>query len=67
MVFYFHDILYNGNNFDNATSAIVGAAWGNRTHMAGFNNFGDMVVFDDPRQQSAFTPGGAGTRVLSMT
>ncbi|GFZ16427.1 Disease resistance response protein [Actinidia chinensis var. chinensis] len=49
MVFYFHDILYNGKNFDNATSAIVGApAWGNRTHMAGFNNFGDMVVFDDP-------------------
>ncbi|KAL4324754.1 hypothetical protein GQ457_11G024650 [Hibiscus cannabinus] len=49
MVFYFHDILYNGQNAENATSAIVGApAWGNRTILAGQNHFGNMVVFDDP-------------------
>ncbi|PPD99054.1 hypothetical protein GOBAR_DD03911 [Gossypium barbadense] len=49
MVFYFHDILYNGENAKNATSAIVGApAWGNRTILAGQNHFGNVVVFDDP-------------------
>ncbi|CAN4077629.1 unnamed protein product [Withania somnifera] len=35
--FYFHDIIYNGENGKNATSAIVGQ-----------NHFGDLVVFDDP-------------------
>ncbi|KAK8340696.1 hypothetical protein V6Z11_A08G116300 [Gossypium hirsutum] len=49
MVFYFHDILYNGENAKNATSAIVGApAWGNRTILAGQNHFGNVVGFDDP-------------------
>lgn len=47
--FYFHDIIYNGENAKNATSAIVGApAWGNFTKLAGQNHFGDLVVFDDP-------------------
>ena len=49
LVFYFHDIIYNGHNGKNATSAIVGTpAWGNRTILAGHNHFGDVVVFDDP-------------------
>ncbi|GLU05889.1 hypothetical protein SLE2022_229630 [Rubroshorea leprosula] len=49
LVFYFHDIIYNGKNAKNATSAIVGApAWGNRTILAGQSHFGDLVVFDDP-------------------
>ncbi|XP_022738512.1 disease resistance response protein 206-like [Durio zibethinus] len=49
MVFYFHDILYNGKNGKNATSAIVGAPAGaNRTTLAGQNHFGNLVVFDDP-------------------
>jgi len=49
LVFYFHDIIYNGHNSKNATSAIVGTpAWGNRTILAGQNHFGDVVVFDDP-------------------
>ncbi|XP_031481082.1 disease resistance response protein 206-like [Nymphaea colorata] len=49
LVLYFHDILYNGKNADNATSAIVGApAWGNLTILAGQSHFGDVVVFDDP-------------------
>lgn len=49
LVLYFHDIIYNGKNAANATSAIVGApAWGNRTILAGLSHFGDMVVFDDP-------------------
>ncbi|KAL6501748.1 hypothetical protein OROGR_026881 [Orobanche gracilis] len=49
MVFYFHDILFNGHNSKNATAAIVGApAWGNTTILAGRNHFGDVVVFDDP-------------------
>lgn len=49
LVFYFHDIIYNGHNSHNATSAIVGSpAWGNRTILAGKNHFGNMVVFDDP-------------------
>ncbi|XP_051137376.1 dirigent protein [Andrographis paniculata] len=49
MVFYFHDILYNGKNAGNATAAIVAApAWGNTTILSGQNHFGDVVVFDDP-------------------
>ncbi|XP_059318808.1 dirigent protein-like [Lycium ferocissimum] len=49
MVFFFHDIVYNGENYKNATSTIVGAPeWGNRTIMASPNNFGDLIVFDDP-------------------
>ncbi|PHT57649.1 Disease resistance response protein, partial [Capsicum baccatum] len=49
LTFYFHDIIYNGDNAKNATSAIVGApAWGNFTKLAGQNHFGDLVVFDDP-------------------
>eukprot|EP01018_Ginkgo_biloba_P005164 Gb_23842 [translate_table: standard] len=47
--FYFHDILYNGHNGRNATSAIVGAPKGaNLTSLTGNMHFGDMVVFDDP-------------------
>ncbi|CAN1178221.1 Dirigent protein [Linum perenne] len=49
LVFYFHDIIYNGKNSRNATAAIVGApAWGNKTILAGQNHFGNVVVFDDP-------------------
>ncbi|KAJ6812644.1 disease resistance response protein 206-like [Iris pallida] len=49
LTLYFHDIIYNGENADNATSAIVGApAWGNRTKLGGLMHFGDLVVFDDP-------------------
>ncbi|XP_021757518.1 disease resistance response protein 206-like [Chenopodium quinoa] len=49
MVYYFHDVLYNGKNAKNATSAIVGApAWANTTIAAGQSHFGDVVVFDDP-------------------
>ncbi|KAB2093718.1 hypothetical protein E1A91_A02G115900v1 [Gossypium mustelinum] len=49
MVFYFHDIIYNGHNAKNATSAIVGSPqWGNKTILTGKNHFGDLVVFDDP-------------------
>ncbi|XP_056687255.1 disease resistance response protein 206 [Spinacia oleracea] len=49
MSFYFHDVLYNGKNAKNATSAIVAApAWANTTIMAGQNHFGDLVIFDDP-------------------
>lgn len=49
LVFYFHDVLYNGKNAKNATAAIVGApSWGNRTILAGQSHFGDVVVFDDP-------------------
>ncbi|KAJ0048223.1 disease resistance response protein 206-like [Pistacia vera] len=49
LVFYFHDIIYNGKNARNATSAIVSApAWGNRTLLSGKSHFGDVVVFDDP-------------------
>ncbi|KAF5199126.1 Dirigent protein, partial [Thalictrum thalictroides] len=46
---YFHDIIYNGKNAENATSAIVAAPeWANRTILADQNHFGDLVVFDDP-------------------
>ncbi|XP_061337892.1 dirigent protein-like [Gastrolobium bilobum] len=49
LVFYFHDIVYNGHNAKNATAAIVGApAMANRTILAGQSHFGDLVVFDDP-------------------
>ncbi|KAK4435430.1 Disease resistance response protein [Sesamum alatum] len=49
LTFFFHDVLFNGHNHDNATAAIVGSPqWGNKTAMAKPNNFGDMVVFDDP-------------------
>ncbi|XP_047323033.1 dirigent protein-like [Impatiens glandulifera] len=49
LVLYFHDIIFNGHNSHNATSAIVGApAWGNRTILATQNHFGNVVVFDDP-------------------
>ncbi|CAI9755488.1 unnamed protein product [Fraxinus pennsylvanica] len=49
LVFYFHDILYKGDNYNNATSAIVGSPeWGNKTAVAQPFNFGDLVVFDDP-------------------
>eukprot|EP01018_Ginkgo_biloba_P005974 Gb_06013 [translate_table: standard] len=49
LVLYFHDILYNGSNAKNATSAIVAAPQGgNLTALTGNNHFGDVVVFDDP-------------------
>ncbi|XP_057836785.2 disease resistance response protein 206 [Cryptomeria japonica] len=49
LVLYFHDIIYNGKNAKNATSAIVAAPqWGNLTSFADPFRFGDMVVFDDP-------------------
>ncbi|OVA01882.1 Plant disease resistance response protein [Macleaya cordata] len=49
LVLYFHDILYNGKNAKNATSAIVAAPEGaNLTILAGKSHFGDVVVFDDP-------------------
>lgn len=49
LVFYFHDIIYNGKNSNNATAAMVGApAWANTTIMAGQSHFGDLIVFDDP-------------------
>lgn len=49
LVLFFHDIVYNGANAKNATSAIVGAPqWGNLTILAGQSHFGNMVIFDDP-------------------
>ncbi|KAL3498938.1 hypothetical protein ACH5RR_041670 [Cinchona calisaya] len=49
LVFYFHDILYKGNNRNNATAVIVGAPeWGNKTAVAEPFNFEDLVVFNDP-------------------
>lgn len=49
LVFYFHDILYKGNNRQNATAVIVGSPdWGNKTAVAEPFNYGDLVVFDDP-------------------
>ncbi|KDP25355.1 hypothetical protein JCGZ_20511 [Jatropha curcas] len=50
LVLYFHDILYNGKNAANATSAIVAAPEGaNLTILAPHNNhFGNIIVFDDP-------------------
>ncbi|KAL0312513.1 UNVERIFIED_CONTAM: Disease resistance response protein [Sesamum radiatum] len=49
LTFFFHDVLYNGHNYHNATSAIVGSPqWGNKTAVAKPYNFGDVVVFNDP-------------------
>lgn len=49
LVFYFHDIIFNGENSENATAAIIGSpSWANKTKLAGLNHFGDLVVFDDP-------------------
>uniref|UniRef100_A0A2P2NYK9 Dirigent protein n=1 Tax=Rhizophora mucronata TaxID=61149 RepID=A0A2P2NYK9_RHIMU len=49
LVLYFHDVVYNGKNADNATAAIVAAPEGaNRTILAGQFHFGNVVVFDDP-------------------
>ncbi|MFS8028095.1 putative dirigent protein [Helianthus anomalus] len=42
-VLHYHDILFNGTNFANATSA----ASMNKTNLGNFN-FGKIVVFDDP-------------------
>ncbi|XP_057969308.1 disease resistance response protein 206-like [Malania oleifera] len=49
LTFYIHDILYNGSNAGNATSAIVAAPeGGNLTTLAKQNHFGNIVVFNDP-------------------
>ncbi|GMJ04425.1 dirigent protein 5 [Hibiscus trionum] len=49
LVLYFHDIIYNGSNKENATSAIVAAPQGaNLTILAGQFHFGNIAVFDDP-------------------
>ncbi|KAI3423000.1 Dirigent protein, partial [Psidium guajava] len=49
LVLYFHDIIYNGKNAANATSAIVAAPQGsNLTILAGSFHFGNIAVFDDP-------------------
>ncbi|XP_071724100.1 disease resistance response protein 206-like [Rutidosis leptorrhynchoides] len=49
LVLYFHDIIYNGKNKENATSAIVAASEGaNMTILAGQFHFGNIAVFDDP-------------------
>ncbi|MCH85939.1 disease resistance response protein, partial [Trifolium medium] len=49
LVFYYHDIIYNGVNAANATSSIVAARQGaNLTKLATQFHFGDIVVFDDP-------------------
>ncbi|KAJ0105864.1 hypothetical protein Patl1_17606 [Pistacia atlantica] len=49
LVLYFHDVIYNGNNKDNATSAIVAAPQeANLTILAGHFHFGNIAVFDDP-------------------
>ncbi|KAL5727063.1 hypothetical protein ACHQM5_000295 [Ranunculus cassubicifolius] len=47
--FFFHDVLFNGVNAENATSSIVASPEGsNRTILAPLNHFGNVVVFDDP-------------------
>jgi len=49
LVLFFHDIIYNGNNAGNATSAIVAAPEGaNLTKLASKFHFGNIAVFDDP-------------------
>ncbi|KAK2385191.1 Disease resistance-responsive (dirigent protein) family protein [Trifolium repens] len=49
LVFYYHDISYNGKNAANATSSIVAAPQGaNLTKLAPQFHFGDLLVFDDP-------------------
>ncbi|WCJ19995.1 Disease resistance-responsive (dirigent-like protein) family protein [Euphorbia peplus] len=54
MVLYFHDIIFNGTNAENATSAIVAAPAGNNlTTLADQFHFGNVVVFDDPITQDS--------------
>ncbi|GLJ19744.1 hypothetical protein SUGI_0357570 [Cryptomeria japonica] len=49
LVLYFHDIIYNGKNANNATSALIAAPQGaNLTILTEHNHFGDLAVFDDP-------------------
>ncbi|GLJ44929.1 hypothetical protein SUGI_0945900 [Cryptomeria japonica] len=49
LVLYFHDILYNGKNAKNATSALLAAPDGaNLTVRNGNNHFGYLAMFDDP-------------------
>ncbi|KAK4262839.1 hypothetical protein QN277_028344 [Acacia crassicarpa] len=49
LVLYFHDIIYNGENASNATSAIVAAPQGsNLTKLASQFHFGNIAIFDDP-------------------
>ncbi|XP_022733189.1 disease resistance response protein 206-like [Durio zibethinus] len=49
LVLYFHDIIYNGQNKENATSSIVAAPQGaNLTILADEFHFGNIAVFDDP-------------------
>ncbi|KAM7269623.1 hypothetical protein ACFE04_025120 [Oxalis oulophora] len=49
IVLHFHDIIYNGENKENATSAIVAAPQGaNLTILADQFHFGNIAVFDDP-------------------
>ncbi|KAJ6703515.1 DIRIGENT PROTEIN [Salix viminalis] len=71
LVLYFHDILYNGKNAQNATSAIVASpAWGDKTTLAVPNRFGDVVVFDDPvtlDNNFRSTPVGRAQGVLPNT
>lgn len=43
LILYYHDVLFNGTNVSNATSATVV----NETNLGKFK-FGKMVVFDDP-------------------
>lgn len=53
MVVYYHDILFNGTNAANATSATTANATG-----LGKTNFGMLVVFDDPitRDRNLLSP-----------
>ncbi|ESW28018.1 hypothetical protein PHAVU_003G252100 [Phaseolus vulgaris] len=49
LVLFFHDIIYNGRNALNATSAIIAAPQGaNLTKLTNNFHFGNLVVFDDP-------------------
>ncbi|XP_071702930.1 disease resistance response protein 206-like [Rutidosis leptorrhynchoides] len=49
LVLFFHDVIFNGKNAANATSALVGAPqWGNLTILADQFHFGNVAVFDDP-------------------
>ncbi|WOG88485.1 hypothetical protein DCAR_0207720 [Daucus carota subsp. sativus] len=49
LLLFFHDIIYNGKNAANATSAIVAAPQGaNLTILADKFHFGNIAVFDDP-------------------
>ncbi|CAL0331015.1 unnamed protein product [Lupinus luteus] len=49
LVLYFRDVIYNGENAANATSALVAAPQGaNLTKLADQFHFGDIAVFDDP-------------------